>query len=50
MIINGESKTLSWEGKRLKGIGDNIQYEYSSDGIRLRKVTPSETTSHEFGY
>lgn len=47
MIINGESKTLSWEGKRLKGIGDNIQYEYSSDGIRLRKVTPSETTSFE---
>lgn len=45
MIINGESKTLSWEGKRLKRIGDNIQYEYSSDGIRLRKVTPFETTS-----
>lgn len=47
MIINGESKTLSWEGKRLKGIGNNIQYEYNSDGIRLRKVTPSETTSFE---
>ena len=47
MVINGGSKTLSWEGKKLKGIGNNIQYEYNASGIRLRKVTPSETTSFE---
>ena len=47
MTIEGQNKTLLWQGKRLVNIGSNIHYEYDSQGIRTKKTTPTETTTFE---
>lgn len=57
MIINGLIKSLTWQGKRLVKISDSLDdndndenaiiYEYNSQGIRTKKITPSETTTFE---
>ena len=45
LVLNGVMKNLTWNGKRLIGIGSEITYTYNSQGIRIRKQTPSETTN-----
>lgn len=46
MMINGVSKTLTWQGRRLTGITGST-YEYNGEGARTKKVTPNETTTFE---
>ena len=44
LVLNGVMKNLTWNGKRLAGIGSEIKYTYNSQGIRIKKQTPTETT------
>ena len=37
IITNGVTQTLTWEGRKLKQIG-NIGFAYNEDGIRIRKM------------
>lgn len=37
IITDGVSQTLTWEGRKLKQIG-NIHFAYNEDGIRIRKI------------
>lgn len=47
MIIDKQNKSLTWQGKRLEKIGSDIYYEYNTQGIRTKKITPNETTKFE---
>ena len=47
MKIKGVNKILSWEGRRLTDIGNNIHYEYNSQGIRTKKETLNEVTTYK---
>ena len=48
MNVNGAMKSLTWEGKRLTNIGNNIAYKYNSDGLRIEKIVDDTTTSYEY--
>lgn len=47
MIIKGQNKQLTWEGRRLKQIGNNIHYTYNANGIRIEKETEEELTTYK---
>lgn len=47
MMIKNQSKSLTWQGRRLLKIGSDIQYEYNAEGIRTKKITPNETSTFE---
>ena len=46
MIIKGVKKSLKWNGRRLIEVTGST-YEYNGEGIRTKKITPSETTTFE---
>ena len=48
MNVNGAMKSLTWEGKRLTNIGNNIAYKYNSDGLRIEKIVDDTITSYEY--
>ena len=47
MTIKGTNQNLSWQGKRLTNIGDNIEYKYNQDGMRIYKKSLLEETIFE---
>lgn len=48
MFIGGVSHNLTWQGKRLVGVGDDISYTYNHQGLRIKKETTDDTITYTF--
>ncbi len=46
LYVKGAEESLSWNGKRLAGIGSNIAYEYDANGIRTKKTVNGKATEY----
>ena len=46
ITINGVSRNITYEGKRIKTYGNN-EYFYNEEGVRIKKVTETNKT-HEY--
>lgn len=47
-IVKGSNVyNIGWEGRRLTNFGNDFTYTYNEEGIRIKKVTPFETTTFD---